>query len=256
MRELDIVIGDETIVAVVRESARTRRLRMVVRAGRSVELTVPRRTSTRALRQFVSENSDWLGEKIAAARARQPLLGLVQPGTVWLAGERLAVERGRGEKSVANRNGSTLRISGPPDQIAGAIDRWYRREARERIEDSVAREAARLGISYERVSIRDQRTRWGSCSSRGTLSFSWRLVLSPPAVLEYVVAHELLHVREPNHSRRFWALLDRHRPGWREEAAWLRRHGHEVLDYEPWPNGRYDSASTSGSDNGSFRATE
>ena len=254
MRELDIVIGNETIVAVVRESARTRRLRMVLRAGRSVELTVPRRTSTRALRQFVSENSDWLGERIAAARARQPVLRLAEPGTVWLAGERLAVERGAGVKSIANRQGTTLRISGPPDQIAGAIDRWYRREARERIEASVAREAARLGIAYERVSIRDQRTRWGSCSTRGTLSFSWRLVLAPPAVLEYVVAHELLHVREPNHSGRFWALLDRHHPSWREEAAWLRRHGDEVLDYEPWPKGTYGSAS--GSSNGSFRATE
>jgi predicted metal-dependent hydrolase len=238
VRELDIVVGNETIVAVVRESARTRRLRLVIRAGRSVELTVPRRTSTRALRRFLSDNSDWLGEKIAAARARQPLLGLAQPGTVWLAGGRLAVVRGGGLKSVANRHGSTLRISGPPDQLAGAIDRWYRREARERLEVSVARESTRLGIPYARVSIRDQRTRWGSCSTRGTLSFSWRLVLAPPEVLDYVVAHELLHVREPNHSRAFWALLDRHRPGWREEAAWLRRHGHEVLDYEPWPNGR------------------
>ena len=248
------MVGEETIVAVVRESARTRRLRMVVRAGRSIELTVPRRTSTRALRQFVEENSDWLGEKIAAARARQPLLGLAQAGTVWLAGERLAVVRGTGTSSVANRHGATLRISGPPDQIAGAIDRWYRREARARLEAAVARESARLGIPYERVSIRDQRTRWGSCSTRGTLSFSWRLALSPPEVLEYVVAHELLHVRQPNHSRAFWGLLDLHRPRWREEAAWLRRHGHELLDYEPWPNGRYGSSS--GSASGSFRATE
>lgn len=248
------MVGEETIVAVVRESARTRRLRMVVRAGRSIELTVPRRTSTRALRQFVEENSVWLGEKIAAARARQPLLGLAQAGTVWLAGERLAIVRGSGTSSVANRHGATVRISGPPDQIAGAIDRWYRREARERLETAVAGESARLGIPYERVSIRDQRTRWGSCSTRGTLSFSWRLVLSPPEVLEYVVTHELLHVRQPNHSRAFWALLDLHRPGWREEAAWLRRHGHELLDYEPWPNGRYGASSGSGS--GSLRATE
>jgi predicted metal-dependent hydrolase len=245
VRELDIVVGDETIVALVRESARTRRLRMVVRGGRSLELTVPRRTSTRALRQFLQDNSDWLGEKLAEARARRPVLGLARPGTVWLAGERLAVVRGTGTSSVANRHGATLRISGPPDQIAGAIDRWYRREARDRLEAAVARESGRLGIPYARVSIRDQRTRWGSCSTRGTLSFSWRLVLSPPEVLEYVVAHELLHVRQPNHSRAFWALLDVHRPGWREEAAWLRHHGHEVLDYEPWPNGTYGSGSGS-----------
>jgi hypothetical protein len=257
VRELDIVVGDETIVALVRESARTRRLRMTVRPGRPLELTVPRRTSTRALRQFLEDNSDWLGEKLAAARetaARRPVLGLAQPGTVWLAGERLRVVSGDGVKSVANRSGTTLRVSGPAEDVAGAIDRWYRREARERIEASVALQSARLGIPYERVSIRDQRTRWGSCSSRGTLSFSWRLVLSPLDVLEYVVVHELLHVKQANHSRAFWALLDLHRPHWREDAQWLRRHGHELLDYEPWPKGTYGSGSGSG--NGSFRATE
>jgi predicted metal-dependent hydrolase len=240
MRELDIVVGNETVVALVRESARTRRLRMTVRPGRPLELTVPRRTSTRALRQFLEDNSDWLGKKLAAAReaaARRPMLGLAQPGTVWLAGERLTVVRGDGVKSVANRSGATLRISGPSEDIAGAIDRWYRREARERLEASVARQSALFGIPYDRVSIRDQRTRWGSCSTRGTLSFSWRLVLSPPDVLEYVVVHELTHVRQPNHSRAFWGLLDQHRPHWREDAQWLARHGHELLGYEPWTNG-------------------
>ncbi|MDQ3823259.1 MAG: M48 family metallopeptidase, partial [Actinomycetota bacterium] len=93
------------------------------------------------------------------------------------------------------------------------------------------REAARLGVAYERIAIRDQRTRWGSCSRRGTLSFNWRLVLAPTGVLEYVVVHELCHLREPNHSRRFWALLESARPGYRAERQWLRRHGWELLAY-------------------------
>ena len=113
----------------------------------------------------------------------------------------------------------------------GAIDRWYRREARRLVEAAVAREAARLGVECERIAVRDQRTRWGSCSTRGTLSFSWRLALAPPEVLEYVVVHELLHLREHNHSRAFWALLDEHRPGWRGQAAWLREHGEELQAY-------------------------
>ena len=96
-----------------------------------------------------------------------------------------------------------------------------------------AREAARLGLSYSRIAVRDQRTRWGSCSTRGTLSFSWRLALAPPEVLEYVVVHELLHLREHNHSRAFWQLLDVHRPGWRAEAGWLRMHGEELQAYTP-----------------------
>src|SRR5438552_2575399 len=84
------------------------------------------------------------------------------------------------------------------------------------------REAQRLQIRFNSVAIRDQKTRWGSCSAMGNVSFSWRLVLCPPEVLEYVVIHELLHRRESNHSKAFWRLLDQARPGWREQARWLR----------------------------------
>jgi predicted metal-dependent hydrolase len=108
-----------------------------------------------------------------------------------------------------------------------------RREARLRLEAACAREAARLGVRYGRVRVADQRTRWGSCSRAGTLSFNWRLVLAPPAVLEYVVVHELLHLREPSHSPRFWELVAAARPSFREERRWLREHGHELLAYRP-----------------------
>lgn len=108
-----------------------------------------------------------------------------------------------------------------------------RREARERLAEACAREARCLGVGYGRIRIGDQRTRWGSCSRTGTLSFNWRLVLAPPPVLAYVVVHELCHVLEPSHSPRFWALVARARPTFREERRWLRDHGHELLAYVP-----------------------
>jgi predicted metal-dependent hydrolase len=110
-----------------------------------------------------------------------------------------------------------------------------RRLARSRVTEVAQWEAARLGVAYRGIAIRDQRTRWGSCSTRGTLSFNWRLVLAPPAVLGYVVVHELCHLREPNHSPRFWALLEAARPGYRPEKAWLRRHGWELQAFVPSP---------------------
>jgi len=110
-----------------------------------------------------------------------------------------------------------------------------RREARARLEEVCAREAGRLGVRYARMRIGDQRTRWGSCSRSGTLSFNWRLVLAPPTVLEYVVVHELLHLVEPSHSARYWALVAAARPSYREERRWLREHGHELLAYTPAP---------------------
>ena len=92
-------------------------------------------------------------------------------------------------------------------------------------------EAERLGVEYARIRIGGQRTLWGSCSSGGTLSFNWRLVLAPFEVLDYVVVHELCHLRVPNHSRRFWALVERRRPKWRDQRAWLREHGPELLAF-------------------------
>jgi len=114
-------------------------------------------------------------------------------------------------------------------------ERAARRRARARATVIAAEEAPALGVSYERIAIRDQRTRWGSCSPLRTLSFNWRLVLAPDEVLDYVVIHELCHLRVPNHSLRFWSLVESRRPGWRQQRAWLREHGPELLAFRPAP---------------------
>jgi predicted metal-dependent hydrolase len=108
-----------------------------------------------------------------------------------------------------------------------------RMAARELVSALAEEEAERLGVVYERIRIGGQRTLWGSCSARGTLSFNWRLVLAPLAVLDYVVVHELCHLRVPNHSRRFWTLVERHRPQWRDQRDWLREYGPELLAFSP-----------------------
>jgi predicted metal-dependent hydrolase len=108
-----------------------------------------------------------------------------------------------------------------------------RRAVRELIGMLIDDEAPELGVEPNRVQIRDQRTRWGSCSTTGTLSFNWRLVLAPFEVLDYIVVHELCHMREANHSRRFWKLVEKRRPDWRAQRDWLHEHGPELLAFRP-----------------------
>ena len=108
-----------------------------------------------------------------------------------------------------------------------------RRAVRELVAMLIEEEAPELGVEPKLIQIRDQRSRWGSCSTRGTLSFNWRLVLAPFEVLDYVVVHELCHLREQNHSRRFWKLVETRRPDWRRQRDWLHEHGPELLAFRP-----------------------
>jgi predicted metal-dependent hydrolase len=108
-----------------------------------------------------------------------------------------------------------------------------RREAHARISLIAQSEAAALGVTYNRITLRDQRSRWGSCSSKGTLSFNWRLVLAPHDVLDYVVVHEICHLVELNHSPRFWRLVAKRRPDYADAKRWLDEHGWEILAYRP-----------------------
>ena len=131
-------------------------------------------------------------------------------------------------RQVANETPRVLEL----DHVQ-ITERQGRRLARRAVHETAAREADRLDVVYKRITIRDTRSRWGSCSTTGTLSFSWRLVLAPREILEYVVVHELCHLRHHDHSRRFWTLVAEAWPSYREHKAWLDAHGWELLAYRP-----------------------
>jgi predicted metal-dependent hydrolase len=196
----------------IRRSRRVRHARIAVAPFHGVELVVPARTTDRQIRRLLERNREWIAERAARASAAEHAgLGLQRTGVAWVHGEAL-----------------------PTKLSAEPLERWYRREARCRISDAVHAHGRRLGLDgWRRITIRDQRTRWGSCSATGTLSFSWRLVVAPLAVLDYVVVHELCHLRQLDHSPQFWRLLETGLPGWRDGRDWLRRHGHELAAYRP-----------------------
>lgn len=228
-----LTVGDEVVSVRVRESARARTARIIVGPRRPLEVIVPAGYSDADVDDMLAGKRRWIARKLAAAHeiaTRPSQLGLRHAGVIWLQGQALGVERVPGARSVARIEAGRLMVSGG-DPVA-AVRRWYRREARRRLEDVARREAERLGLQYDSIGVRDPRTRWGSCSRRGHLSLSWRLVIAPAEVLEYVVVHELCHLREPSHSRAFWRLLEAARPGWQEQARWLRANGQELHDYD------------------------
>src|SRR5438105_1697574 len=130
----------------------------------------------------------------------------------------------------------------PPPELPPLSEEDARARTRAAAQLIAAAESERLGVAYRRIRVAGQRTRWGSCSPSGTLSFNWRLALAPPEVLDYVVVHEVCHLPEPSHGPRFWALVERLRPGYREPKQWLADHGHALLAYRavgsaPWSAG-------------------
>jgi predicted metal-dependent hydrolase len=137
----------------------------------------------------------------------QPLALVVQPG-----------------RTRAHRRGDTLLVPAGSAQRP-AVERFYRRAASAEIVPRLDRACDAIGVSYERVTIRSQRTRWASCSPSGTMSFNWRLLLAPEPVLDYVIWHEACHLVVLDHSKRFWRLVAKHCPDYREHVRWLRQHG-------------------------------
>jgi predicted metal-dependent hydrolase len=121
----------------------------------------------------------------------------------------------------------------PALELPRLTEAQARRHTRFHAHAVCALESAALGVSFDRIRVAGQKTRWGSCSSRGTLSFNWRLALAPPEVLDYVAVHEVCHLREANHSRRFWRLVAERRPGYRAQLDWLHTHGAELLAHVP-----------------------
>jgi len=228
----ELVIDGRVVVVRIRESRRARTMRLTVGPGRSPEVVVPARISQNTVDTFIRAKQKWLADKLAASAYPRALF-VERPGTVWLSGQPVPVSYCSTGRPAAALLDGRLVVGGAPMDALARIDRWYRAEARRELHAAADREADRVGVQYQAISVRDQRTRWGSCSRSGRLSFSWRLVMAPPEVLEYVVLHELCHLREFNHSRSFWRLLESVRPSWRGSANWLRQHGHELHEFVP-----------------------
>jgi predicted metal-dependent hydrolase len=230
---INIVFDREIYLVRVRRHRQARRYTLRIHsATREVLLTMPPRGSLKEAREFAQKHGGWIAARLDRLPAPAPFAeGTVLPvrgvdhqivhrprarGTVWveLAGdERL------------------LCVAGAEPHLARRVRDFLKREAQRDLEAASRAAAERLGVRVKRVSIRDQSSRWGSCSTTGVLSFSWRLILAPPFVLDYLAAHEVAHLIEMNHSRRFWRLVERICPHLTPAKTWLDVHGSNLHRY-------------------------
>jgi predicted metal-dependent hydrolase len=215
--------GETVELAVVRHRLARRYVVRVADDG-SVRLTVPRGASIAGGVRFAERQMAWIVRERARMReARAPW----QPGRpIWFRGEVVRIEVAPGVVSVGPER---IPVRGPALDVRAAVESHLRALATRELPARCLALATEVGLAVRRVSVRDQRSRWGACSSRGAITLNWRLVQMPPAVSDYVIFHELMHLRQPNHSRKFWREVDAVCRGWRDAERWLRRHGREVL---------------------------
>jgi predicted metal-dependent hydrolase len=249
---LEVKVKGLSVPILFKRSTRARRFSLQVsEARRGAILTMPVYSSFAEADEFLSRHLDWLKQRVAGLSEPVPFShGAVVPlrgyahvirfagavrrrGVVWIetADDAKAARAWPEGARVSMRRLPRLYVAGEEAHAPRRLLDWLKRQAHLDLKSRVDMHAKRLGLQPKRLFVRDQTTRWGSCSTSGALSFSWRLVLAPPFVLDYLAAHEVAHLAHMNHGPRFWTLVERAMPRHEVARNWLRKHGASLHRY-------------------------
>ncbi len=217
----------------VRRQPRAKRIVLRMVPGRTAAVvSVPPGVALEEGVAFAESRKEWIVERVTRTGLPVPF---AHGGKVPFRGREHLVVHVPGRRGTVWREEvagtARLCVAGAEEHMARRLREWMTRQARAALLKACRQYAAAMGARFARLSVRDQTSRWGSCSSRGTLSFSWRLIMAPDFVLDYIAAHEVAHLREMNHSPRFWRLVAQHCPHWREAEQWLNDHGRSLHRY-------------------------
>jgi predicted metal-dependent hydrolase len=234
---IEIAFAGSVYPVQLRRHRQARRYTLRIQATtREVVLTIPPRGTVKEASAFAEKHGGWIAARLGRLPEAAPFTdGALLP----LRGVPHRISHRRGARgTVWTELGSDdseplLCVAGQAPHLGRRIGDFLRREAKHDLEAATRHYATALGLSFKRITVRDQSSRWGSCSTNGMLSFSWRLILAPSQVLDYLAAHEVAHLLEMNHSPRFWRLVQRICPHHQNAKAWLDAHGADLHRYGP-----------------------
>jgi len=223
-RVRELRIAGHTVPVTIARHRLARRYVVRVSPDGGLRLTVPRGASLAGGFAFAERQTEWIAREMERQRERQA--PWVTGSRTWLRGEHVPITVA-GSRVTVGTQVIPLRSRGADVRLA--VEARMRRLATEELPERCLALAHEASLTVERVSVRNQRSRWGACSSGKVITLNWRLVQMPPSVRDYVIFHELMHLRQPNHSRRFWREVDKVCAWWRDAERWLRKHGRELL---------------------------
>ena len=222
-------LGEMSADVTYLDNARARRYLLRLLPDGTFRCTIPRRGTQEMAERFVGRNAGWMRDQLAKHRDRPQVASVWPSGhTILFRGEKVRLDADP-EGRVVRFAGEIVPCAGPWDDLRDVVTRRMKAIAMAELPVLLRAHAARQRLHVVRVQIRDQRSRWGSCSPGKTVSLNWRLIMAPPHVVEYVIVHELAHLKQPNHSDRFWREVAAVFPEWETAERWLKEHGRLLM---------------------------
>ncbi len=230
----NISLDGQTVSYTLKRSPRARCARLEIRQTTGLTLVIPRYYDGAQIYELLEKKKRWILNNLTKCyRLKPPKINGLQDGDSipYLGGELyLEVQKNEGceDSAQIKNNKLIIGVGNRNHKLELILEQWYRAQAAELLTEKVEQISAELGLKYNRITIRGQRSRWASCSCQRNLSFNWKLMMTPEPVVDYVIIHELLHLKEMNHAKRFWKLVAEHCPDWRERRRWLEEHEAEL----------------------------
>jgi len=234
--EAEIKLGDTLVPYVIKRSTKAKHVRFSISVGKGLEVVIPRDYPADQVASLLYEREKWILEKLQSVAETAALIKTAREdaGSLirYLGKEyRVVVILDVASPMRVELDGDKAYITLPrrsEELLRQIIEAWYRWAAKSLFEERVKMWAERIGVSYQNIFVKNQKTRWGSCSKRQNLNLNMRIIMAPLEVVDYLLVHELSHLKEMNHSKRFWSLVEHYCPGYKRQLAWLKKYGQSL----------------------------